>query len=96
MAEAGGHVIGVDWRQPLDEAWAAIGDRGVQGNLDPSVLLGPSERMFAAADDILRRAGGRHGHVFNLGHGVLPETRVEQVQALARHVHEVSRRALEV
>jgi uroporphyrinogen decarboxylase len=96
MAEAGGHVIGVDWRQPLDEAWAAIGDRGVQGNLDPSVLLGPSERVFAAADDILRRAGGRRGHIFNLGHGVLPETRVEQVQALARHVHEVSRRALEV
>lgn len=92
MTEAGGHVIGVDWRQPLDEAWAAVGfDRGVQGNLDPTLLLGPAERMFTAADDVLRRANGRRGHVFNLGHGVLPTTPLEQVQALARHVHEVSK-----
>lgn len=89
IAEAGGDVIGLDWRQPLDEAWAAVGhDRAVQGNLDPTLLLGPRERMFAAADDVLRRAGGRAGHIFNLGHGVLPDTSLEQVQELAKHVHE--------
>jgi uroporphyrinogen decarboxylase len=89
IAEAGAHVLGVDWRQPLDEAWEIIGhDRGIQGNLDPTVLLGPRDRMFAAADDVLRRAGGRPGHVFNLGHGVLPNTPLEHVQALARHVHD--------
>jgi uroporphyrinogen decarboxylase len=88
LKEAGGDVIGVDWRQPLDEAWTAIGaDRAIQGNLDPTRLLGPAASMFAAADDILRRAGGRPGHIFNLGHGILPNTSLEQVQALARHVH---------
>ncbi len=66
-------MIGVDWRQPLDDAWKAIGDdRGIQGNLDPALLLGPEDRLLAAADDILHRAGGRPGHIFNLGHGVLP------------------------
>ena len=90
--EAGGDVIGVDWRQPLDEAWAVIGhDRAIQGNLDPALLLGPQDRLFAAADDVLRRAAGRPGHIFNLGHGVLPSTSLENVQALAHHVHEVSR-----
>jgi uroporphyrinogen decarboxylase len=90
MAEAGGHIIGLDWRQPLDEGWEAIGtDRGVQGNLDPTLLLAPRERLFAAADDVLQRAGGRPGHIFNLGHGVLPNTPLANVQALARHVHEV-------
>jgi len=89
MVEAGSDVIGLDWRQPLDESWAIVGyDRAVQGNLDPALLLGPEDRLFAAADDILRRAGGRAGHVFNLGHGVLPNTSLEQVQALAKHVHE--------
>jgi len=88
MCAAGGDVIGVDWRQPIDEAWNAIGDdRGVQGNLDPTLLLGPRDRLLAAADDVLRRAGGRPGHIFNLGHGILPQTNIEQVQALARHVH---------
>ena len=87
LAEAGGDVIGLDWRLPLDEAWARISDRAVQGNLDPTVLLGPRERMFSAADDVLRRAGGRPGHIFNLGHGILPSTSLEQVQALAKHVH---------
>jgi uroporphyrinogen decarboxylase len=88
MAEAGGHVIGVDWRLPLDEAWNVIGpERAIQGNLDPTALLGPVERLFAGADDILRRAGSRPGHIFNLGHGVLPSTPLEHVQALARHVH---------
>jgi uroporphyrinogen decarboxylase len=89
ITEAGGDVVGVDWRQPLDEAWAAIGhDRGIQGNMDPTLLLAPEERMFAAADDVLRRANRRPGHIFNLGHGVLPNTPLERVQALARHVHE--------
>jgi uroporphyrinogen decarboxylase len=91
MVEAGSNVIGLDWRQPLDEAWAIVGhDRAVQGNLDPALLLAPEDRLFAAADDILRRAGGRAGHVFNLGHGVLPNTSLEQVQALAQHVHAFS------
>ena len=62
-------------------------DRGIQGNLDPTLLLGPDDRLLAAADDILRRAGGRPGHIFNLGHGILPNTSLEHVQALARHVH---------
>jgi len=89
MRAAGGDVIGVDWRLPLDDAWAVIGhDRGIQGNLDPLRLLGPTDRLLATADDVLRRAGGRAGHVFNLGHGILPETRLEDVQALARHVHD--------
>ena len=88
LKAAGGDVIGVDWRMPLDEAWAIIGhDRGIQGNLDPTRLLGPQHGLFAAADDVLRRAGGRDGHIFNLGHGVLPETPLENVQALAKHVH---------
>lgn len=88
MAEAGGDVIGVDWRIPLDEAWARIGvGKAVQGNLDPTLLLGPVERMLAGADLVLRQAGGRPGHIFNLGHGILPRTPVEHVQALARFVH---------
>ena len=91
IAAAGGDVIGLDWREPLDEAWATVGlDRGVQGNLDPSLLLGPGERMLAAADDVLGRAAGRPGHIFNLGHGILPNTPLEHVQALARHVHKTS------
>ena len=74
MAEAGGDIIGADWRIPLDEAWDKIGhDRAIQGNLDPTLLLGPVDRMLEGADDVLRRAGGRPGHIFNLGHGILPE-----------------------
>jgi uroporphyrinogen decarboxylase len=89
MRVAGGDVIGVDWRRPLDEAWTTIGhDRGIQGNLDPTLLLGPLDRLLAAAEDVLRRAGGRPGHIFNLGHGILPQTNIEHVQALARHVHD--------
>ena len=89
LAEAGGHVIGVDWRQNLDDAWKVVGPaRAIQGNLDPVRLFGPRDRLLAAADDILARAGGRPGHIFNLGHGVLPQTPVESLQALARHVHE--------
>ena len=89
LREAGGDVIGVDWRTPLDEAWDGSGpDRAVQGNLDPTLLLGPVERMLAATDEVLERAGGRPGHIFNLGHGILPSTPVEHVQALARYVHQ--------
>jgi uroporphyrinogen decarboxylase len=88
LREAGGDVIGADWRIPLDEAWACIGhDRGIQGNLDPTLLLAPVERMLASARDVLDRAAGRPGHVFNLGHGILPMTSLEHVQALARFVH---------
>jgi uroporphyrinogen decarboxylase len=91
MREAGGDVIGADWRIPLDEAWSRIGhDRAIQGNLDPTLLLGPVSRLLAAADDVLRRAAGRPGHIFNLGHGLLPPTPVEHVQLLTHHVHAAS------
>ncbi|MGH9372021.1 MAG: uroporphyrinogen decarboxylase [Vicinamibacterales bacterium] len=94
IAEAGGDVIGVDWRMPLDDAWAIVGtDRGIQGNLDPTTLLGPLDRIFASASDVLRRAGGRPGHIFNLGHGVLPNTPLERVQELASYVHRAANRA---
>jgi uroporphyrinogen decarboxylase len=94
IAEAGGDVIGVDWRQPLDDAWAAIGpDRGIQGNLDPTLLLGPRDRLLMAADEVLARAARRPGHIFNLGHGILPTTSLEAVQELARHVHMNSQRS---
>jgi uroporphyrinogen decarboxylase len=91
MREAGGDVLGADWRIPLDEAWERIGpDRAIQGNLDPTLLLGPRERMLNGARDVLARAGRRPGHIFNLGHGILPSTPVENVQALARYVHQQS------
>jgi uroporphyrinogen decarboxylase len=89
MKEAGGDVVGADWRLPLDDAWSRIGPgRAIQGNLDPTRLLGPLDGLLAAADDVLARAAGRPGHIFNLGHGMLPSTPVEHVQALAAHVHE--------
>ena len=92
LRDAGGDVIGADWRTPLDEAWERVGsDRGIQGNLDPTLLLGPLDRIFAATDEVLARAGGRPGHIFNLGHGILPSTPVEHVQALARYVHNKTR-----
>jgi uroporphyrinogen decarboxylase len=88
MRDAGGDVIGADWRIPLDEAWQRIGhDRGIQGNLDPTLLFAPIDRLLAGADDVLRRAGGRPGHIFNLGHGILPATPLEHVQELAKYVH---------
>jgi uroporphyrinogen decarboxylase len=89
LREAGGDVIGADWRTPIDEAWERVGfDRAIQGNLDPTLLLGPIERVLAGADDVLARAGGRPGHIFNLGHGILPSTPLGHVQALARYVHQ--------
>ncbi|MEC9301719.1 MAG: uroporphyrinogen decarboxylase [Acidobacteriota bacterium] len=94
MRDAGGDVIGVDWRIPLDEAWDKIGnDYAVQGNLDPTLLLGPLDRLIAGANDVMQRAAGHEGHIFNLGHGILPNTPVEHVQALAQHVHEHSCRS---
>jgi uroporphyrinogen decarboxylase len=87
MAEAGGDVIGLDWRIPLDRGWAEVGDRAVQGNLDPSALLAPWQRLEAAADDVLARAGGRAGHIFNLGHGVFPQTDPDVLSRLREHVH---------
>jgi uroporphyrinogen decarboxylase len=93
LREAGGDVIGVDWRIPLDQAWERIGsDRAVQGNLDPTLLLGPTSRMFEQTDEVLRRSSGRMGHIFNLGHGILPSTPVEHVQMLAQYVHSAGRR----
>jgi len=90
--EAGGTVIGVDWRTPLDEGWRRAGEGvAVQGNLDPTLLFAPRERLLARVDDVLRRAGGRPGHVFNLGHGILPGTPVDAVRAVVDHVHERTR-----
>ena len=84
LTRAGGDVIGLDWRLPLDEGWETVGhDRGVQGNLDPAALLGPWEHVERAARDVLRRAAGRPGHIFNLGHGVLPRTDPDAVTRLA-------------
>src|SRR5438876_1635960 len=91
MREAGGNVIGLDWRVELDTAWASIGhDVAVQGNLDPVVLMAKPAYIRERVADILRRAGGRPGHIFNLGHGVLPDTPVDHVKALVDMVHEMS------
>jgi uroporphyrinogen decarboxylase len=87
LARAGGDVIGLDWRLPLDAGWDAVGERGVQGNLDPALLLGPWARVESSARDVLARASGRRGHIFNLGHGVLPQTDpgvLTQLAALVR------------
>jgi uroporphyrinogen decarboxylase len=92
--EAGGTVIGIDWRTPIDEGWARAGDGvAVQGNLDPTLLFAPRERLLSRVDDVLRRVGGRPGHVFNLGHGILPGTPVEAVKAVVEHVHRATERS---
>ena len=89
MTGVGGDVIGLDWRSPLNEAWQRIGyDRGVQGNLEPALLLGPWERVERAAEAIINAAGGRPGHIFNLGHGVLPDTDPADLKRLVEFVHE--------
>jgi uroporphyrinogen decarboxylase len=93
LAEAGGSVIGVDWRVRLDDAWKTVGlDRAVQGNLDPLVLLASPEEIRRRAKQVLDQAGGRPGHIFNLGHGVVQQTPVENAIALVDAVHELSRR----
>lgn len=89
MDEAGPDVLGVDWRIPLDEAWARVNHRpAVQGNLDPITLLAPHDVLKKRVDDILRRAGGRPGHIFNLGHGIIPQTPVENVRAVVQMVRD--------
>jgi len=90
FARAGGDVIGVDWRVPIDVAWERIGispSRAIQGNLDPVALLAPRPELERQVRDVLARAAGRPGHIFNLGHGVLPETPVEALQAVVEWVH---------
>jgi uroporphyrinogen decarboxylase len=88
LARADCDVVSVDWRVPLDDAWEAIGPGlGIQGNLDPGVCLAPFEVVADRAKDVLERAGGRPGHVFNLGHGVLPETDPDTLRRLVEFVH---------
>ena len=88
MREAGGDVIGLDWRMPIEVGWEIVGpDRGVQGNLDPALLLGPFERVATAANRILDAVAGRRGHIFNVGHGVLPETDPADLARLVELVH---------
>jgi uroporphyrinogen decarboxylase len=89
IASTGPDVVSLDWRVPLDTGWARVGhERGIQGNLDPAVLLGPPELVRERAREVLRRAGGTPGHIFNLGHGVLPSTPLENLQLLVDTVHE--------
>ena len=91
LHQAGGDVLGLDWRMRLDEAWSSIGhEAAVQGNLDPVALFAPLPELRRQVEDIMRRAGGRPGHIFNLGHGILPETPVENVKALVKMVREFS------
>ncbi|MCA9195280.1 MAG: uroporphyrinogen decarboxylase [Planctomycetales bacterium] len=86
-------VVGIDWRVPLDDAWQTVGfDRGVQGNLDPLALFAEPTKLREMVCDVLNRAGGRAGHIFNLGHGILPQTPVDNVVALVDMVHELSQR----
>jgi uroporphyrinogen decarboxylase len=91
MNETGAEVIGLDWRIPLDKGWSDLGHRcAVQGNLDPVLLFADWKELKSRAEQILRLAAGRHGHIFNLGHGILPETPVENVKNLVRLVQEYS------
>ncbi|MDI6821922.1 MAG: uroporphyrinogen decarboxylase [Actinomycetota bacterium] len=93
MKEAGGDVIGIDWRIDLDVAWERLGyDVAIQGNLDPTVLFAPPEEIERRVKDILNRVGNRPGHIFNLGHGVLPQTPVEHVIFMVEAVHKHSKR----
>jgi uroporphyrinogen decarboxylase len=88
-AGCGGDVVGLDWQLPLDEAWDRVGaERSVQGNLDPAALLAPWRELEHRIDDVLDRAGGRVGHVFNVGHGLVPQTPVDSVRRLVEHVRE--------
>ena len=88
VAACGGDVIGIDWRTPLETAWDLVGGKAVMGNLDPVVLGAPWRELRAQIDDVLARAGGHHGHIFNLGHGVLQHTPPENVGRLVDYVHE--------
>jgi uroporphyrinogen decarboxylase len=86
--DAGGDVIGLDWTIPLDAGWKRVPDRAVQGNLDPTALFAPRPELARRVREILARAGGRPGHIFNLGHGILPDTPVDNVRAVVDMVHE--------
>ncbi len=88
MKQTGAEVIGLDWRIPLDQGWDAVGSGAVQGNLDPVLLFADWKEIKPRAGEILRRAAGRPGHIFNLGHGILPETPVENVKTLAKFVQD--------
>lgn len=92
MKNAGGEAIGVDWRVPINEAWDRIGDIAIQGNLDPAALLGDWDIIESRTKEILSRIRGRRGHIFNLGHGVLPETPVEKAKQLVNFVHRATQR----
>lgn len=90
VARAGSDVMGVDWRIDIDRAWAELGDVAVQGNLDPITLLGPPNAIEERVADVLRRVGGRPGHIFNLGHGLVPQTPPDNVKYLVDAVHRLS------
>ncbi|MCX7770258.1 MAG: uroporphyrinogen decarboxylase [Proteobacteria bacterium] len=93
VKEAGGDVIGLDWRVDIDEAWKQLNyETAVQGNLDPTALYGSKEYIKKRVEDILNRAGNRNGHIFNLGHGILPTVPVENAEYLVNLVHELSKR----
>ena len=92
IRDAGGDCIGVDYRIKLDEAWDRLGNVAVQGNLDPALLVGPPDQLLTHVDEVLRRAGNRPGHIFNLGHGIVPETPMEHVEAVIDHVHSRTKR----
>lgn len=96
MKEAGGNVIGIDWQTPLDWAWSLLGHQvAVQGNLDPVAFYAPEAELDKRVERILRQAGGRPGHIFNLGHGILPDTPVDQVKRVVELVHEWSYQPVE-
>jgi len=90
VAMAGSDVMGVDWRIDIDRAWGELGEVAVQGNLDPITLLGPPNAIEERAADVLKRAGGRPGHIFNLGHGLVPQTPPDNVKYLVDAVHRLS------
>jgi uroporphyrinogen decarboxylase len=92
MGEAGADVVGVDWRVPLADGVARVGGRAVQGNLDPSLVFAPTEVMLARAADVLAKGAAAPGHIFNLGHGVMPSTDPDQLARLTDFVHEHSAR----
>jgi uroporphyrinogen decarboxylase len=93
MKEAGGDVIGIDWRISLNDAWSVLGeDIALQGNMDPAALLASTDVMRVRASEVLESAAGRPGHIFNLGHGIMPEATPAQARALVDHVHEASQR----
>lgn len=93
MKEAGGDVVGVDWRVPLGDMWQTLGhETPIMGNLDPGAILTTEEAMLRATDEVLKEAAGRPGHIFNLGHGIMPAAKVAQVRRLVDHVHAATQR----